>query len=176
MAEKKALLVVDVQVAIFHLSRPIYESNSFLENIRALIDRARACAVPIIFLQHHGSQNSIFEKGSTSWQIHPSISPRDNDIVIEKNRPDAFDGTPLEDLLAQLSVRTIVVCGFATEGCIDTTVRRAYSLGFNVELVSDAHSTTDSDVLKANQIIDHHNAVLAIFSKVKKASEIDFAA
>jgi nicotinamidase-related amidase len=174
MSTKKAVLIIDAQVAFFHLSKPLYKKDSVLGNIQALIDRARARAVPIIFLQHSGGHSRIFEKGSAGWQIHPLISPQENDTIIEKHTPDAFHETPLEHCLNQLSVRSIVVCGFATEGCVDTTVRRAASLGFNIELASDAHSTTDGDVLQANQIIDHHNSVLSTIAEVKSAHQISF--
>ena len=171
---KKALLVLDAQVAFFHLNRPLYNAEIVLNNIRALIDRARAAGAPIVYLQHYAGQGSVFEKGSSGWQIHPSIGPQPEDSVIEKHKADAFQATPLEERLAQLAVRSIVVCGFVTEGCIDTTVRRASSLGFNVELARDGHSTTDGEILAASQIVDHHNSVLAIFAQVKNSDEIHF--
>ncbi len=174
MPVDKALLVIDGQIAFFRLSRPLLNSDIVLGNIRTLIDRARTSGVPIIYLQHSGSHDSVFEKNSPGWHIHPSISPIQGDIVIEKHTPDAFHGTLLEQSLHQLSVQTLVVCGFVSEGCVDTTVRRASSLGFKIELVGDAHSTTDGEVLRASQIVDHHNSVLAIFAEVKKTNEIDF--
>jgi nicotinamidase-related amidase len=174
MPSNKALLVVDAQVAFSHLSRPLYNGDIVLDNIRTLIDRARAAGAPIVYLQHSGGHGSAFEKGSPGWQIHPSITPRQEDSVIEKQKADAFQGTALEDRLKQLSVGAIVVCGFVTEGCIDTTVRRASGLGFNVELVRDGHSTTDGEVLSASQIVDHHNSVLAIFAAVMRANDIRF--
>jgi nicotinamidase-related amidase len=67
-----------------------------------------------------------------------------------------------------------------TEYCVDTTCRRATSLGYDVTLVSDAHLTRDSEVLPATSIIAHHNFVLADFGagdhavKVKPTDEIDF--
>jgi uncharacterized protein (TIGR02246 family) len=67
-----------------------------------------------------------------------------------------------------------VVCGLATEGCVDTTVRRARSLGFAVEVAEDAHSTTDGPVLTAEQTVRHHNAVFKIFADVRPAASIRF--
>jgi nicotinamidase-related amidase len=174
MPAKKALLVIDAQVGLFHLSKPLHRSDIVLSNIQMLIDDARTASIPIIYLQHSGSQNGIFAAGSPGWKIHPSISPRQGDLVVEKQKADAFCQTVLLQRLNELTVETLVVCGFVTEGCVDTTVRRASSLGFKIELVSDAHSTTDGEVLLASQIVDHHNSVLAIFAEVKKANEIHF--
>ena len=174
MPTKKALLVIDAQVALFHLSKPLLNADIVLSNIRTLIGQARANSIPIVYLQHSGSHDSIFEKGGPGWDIHPAISPQPDDIVIEKHKSDAFLGTQLERRLNELSTQTLVVCGFVTEGCIDTTVRRASSLGFKIELASDAHSTTDGKVLRASQIVAHHNAVLTIFADVKTTDEVRF--
>ena len=55
-----------------------------------------------------------------------------------------------------------------TEYCIDTTIRAASEFGYKVTLISDAHTTSDSTVLDAQHIIDHHNQVLNnAFAKVK---------
>jgi nicotinamidase-related amidase len=174
MSAGKALVVIDAQTAMFHLSKPLHNSDTVLSNIRALIEKARNASAPVVYLQHSGSPTSVFAKGTAGWQIHSPITPQEMDIIIEKHKADAFFETTLEQRLRELSVETLVVCGFVTEGCVDTTVRRAASLGFKIELVRDAHSTTDSEVLTAGQTIDHHNAVLAIFAEVKKTAEVRF--
>lgn len=72
-------------------------------------------------------------------------------------------------------VRKLVITGLQTAYCVDTTCRRAYSLGYETVLVSDGHSTLDSDILKASQIIAHHNEVLGSqFATVLSASEVTF--
>jgi len=67
-----------------------------------------------------------------------------------------------------------------TEYCVDTTCRRAISLGYDVTLVSDAHTTVDNKLLTAAQIIAHHNALLDGFDAgaraitVQPAGEVTF--
>jgi nicotinamidase-related amidase len=174
MPAQKALLVIDAQVSMFQLSKPLYRGDGVLANIRMLLEQSRIAGTPVLFLQHSGAHDSVFAKGTPGWQIHPSVAPREGELVIEKHKPDSFYQTDLEQRLRELSVDTLVVCGFVTEGCVDTTVRRASSLGFRIELAGDAHSTTDGAVLSAGQIVDHHNAVLGIFAEVRKANEIRF--
>jgi nicotinamidase-related amidase len=176
MISKKCLLVIDVQLGMFNLSRPLYKSDSFLQNISNLIQKARSENIAIVYLQHCGSEKSPFKKGTIGWNIHPSIGPTVNDHVVEKKHSDSFQDTNLEEVLKQLVINQIVVCGLVTEGCVDTTIRRAYSLGYRVELASDCHSTTDSNVLTGEQIISHHNEVFKIFSEVKNSKDITFAA
>lgn len=174
MVSKKCLLVIDVQVGMFNLCIPLYKGDSLLSGIKNLIRKARSENVPIIYIQHCGGENSPFKKGSAGWSIHPSITPEVNDYVVEKRHSDSFQNTGLGELLKKLEIDQIVVCGLVTEGCVDTTVRRAFSLGSKIELASDCHSTTDSNVLTAEQIIKHHNEVLKIFSEVKEAGDIKF--
>jgi nicotinamidase-related amidase len=176
MTSRKCLLVIDAQSGMFNLKRPLYKSDSLLENIKSLIQKARAENIPVIFVQHYGSEKSPFQKGSAGWNFYPSISPNPNDYVIEKKHSDSFQNTELDEVLKKMGINHIVVCGLVTEGCVDTTIRRAYSLGYKIELASDCHSTTDSNVLTAEQIIKHHNEVFKIFSEVKKAGDILFNA
>jgi nicotinamidase-related amidase len=174
MASKKCLLVMDVQFGMFNLSRPLFKSDSLLSNIMELVQKARLENIPIIFIQYCGGEHSPFKKGSAGWNIHPLIFLCESDYFVEKRYSDSFQDTRLEELLRKLEIDQIVVCGLVTEGCVDTTIRRAFSLGYKIELASDCHSTTDGNVLTAEQIIEHHNEVLKIFSEVKTAGEIVF--
>ena len=97
-----------------------------------------------------------------------------NNITIKKKYSDSFLETSLDDVLKNNEIKDLVICGFVTEGCIDTTVRRAFSLGYNIEIAGDCHNTTDSKVLSAELIIKHHNDVFKIFSKVRESKEIIF--
>lgn len=69
-----------------------------------------------------------------------------------------------------------------TEYCVDTTSRRAISMGYDVTLVSDAHTTIDNKLLTAAQVIAHHNSLLHGFDAgsnaitVKPADEVTFSA
>ncbi len=97
--------------------------------------------------------------------------------MIEKETPDAFHKTTLHQKLKSKGIKRLVIAGLQTEYCIDTTCRRAYSLGYNVILVKDAHSTWDSTNLTAEQIIRHHNRVLGgWFATVKDENQIEFYA
>ena len=174
MSNKKCLLVIDVQNGMFSLPRKLFNSDAILDNIIFLIEKARKENAIIIYMQHCGNENSPFKEGSKGWKIHPKVLPNENDIVIEKTHPDSFQDTKLNDILKNNNINSIVICGFVTEGCVDTTIRRAGSLGYNLEVAKDCHSTTDSRVLTAEQIINHHNEVFKIFSSVKRSKEITF--
>jgi nicotinamidase-related amidase len=179
VGEDTALLVIDVQVGIiegFHAHRgPVV-----LEQINKLLSKARASNMPIIYVQHDGEAGHPLEVGTEGWQIHPEIKPREQDLIIRKRASDSFFETTLQRELEARSVRHLIVTGCMTEYCVDTTARRAISLGYDVTLVSNAHTTIDNKLLTAAQIIAHHNALLDGFDAgshaitVKPANEVTF--
>ena len=170
----KCLLVIDVQTGFFTLPRPLLGGARFIETVRGLLDRARSAGGAIVYVQHNGHEGGPLGKGSDGWAIHPGVAPLPGERIVEKMHCDAFQDGGLERMLTSLGVEQIAVCGLATEGCVDTTVRRAFSLGFRVEVASDGHSTTDSSVLTAEQIIKHHNEVFRGFADVKESRDITF--
>jgi len=131
-----------------------------LETIAQLVDRARRSQTPVLYVQHDGGPGHPLEVGSDGWQIHSSVAPTDADPIVHKRWSDAFAGTTLERELASRDVGHLLVTGAQTEYCVDATVRRAASLGYDVTLVADAHTTSASRLLSREQIIAHHNRTL----------------
>lgn len=171
---KKALLVIDVQNGMFLESNPVYNGHGLLKNIKKLIAAARLSDTPVYYIQHNASSGRLLDPVSKEWEIHPEIKPIMQDIVIEKRYPDAFLETSLEIKLMELGIEHVIITGIQTEICIDTTCRRASSMGYKVTLVSDTHSTWDRSQLEAQQIIDHHNEVLSWFADVYPSGKITF--
>lgn len=170
----KALIVIDVQNGMFLDSDPVFKGDALLSRIQELISKARTQNIPIFYVQHTEGEGEVLEQGKFGWFIHPSISPNDLDTVIQKHTPDSFHQTALKQELNHQNIDEIIITGIQTDICIDTTCRRACSLGYQVTLVKDGHSTWDSQNLTAAQIIDHHNNVLRWFATVKNSDEIIF--
>ena len=114
------------------------------------------------------------EHGAKGWGIHSDITPQEEDIIIQKTTPDSFLRTSLDEELKKRNIEHLFIAGIQTEACVDTTCRIAFSLGYKVTLVSDTHSTWDSEEITAQQIINHHNGVLRWFVDVYPSSEINF--
>jgi len=170
-----ALLIIDMQVGNFSKPDPIYKGNELLINVKSLIARARSAQIPIYYVQNNGSTGDPDAYGTPGWEIHPSIAPVKGDVVVQKQTPDAFHETNLHHELESRGIKKLVIAGLQTEYCIDTTCRRAFSLGYTVILVNDTHSTWDSPLFTAQQIIDHHNNVLGgWFTTLKNERELEF--
>jgi nicotinamidase-related amidase len=132
-----ALLVVDMQQAVV---KDAHERDVVVSNISSLVERARRESVPVIWVQHSDEQ---LARGSTEWRIVDRLVRAAREALIEKNYGDAFEATELESVLSQLGVGRLVVVGAETDACIRSTLRGAFVRGYDVTLVSDAHTTND---------------------------------
>lgn len=168
---KMALLIIDAQNEMFEQANPVYQSGKLLENLQALIKKARSADVPVIYVQHN---DPGLIKGTDFWQIHQSITPEVDDFVVQKWAPDSFHETKLLEVLKNKGIKNLVIAGNQTEHCIDATTRSASNLGFDVILAKDAHGTWDSEAMSAEQIINHHNELLSIFSTLQDTDDIEF--
>jgi len=153
-----ALLVIDVQRGLFDADPRPFEADAVVARINALTARARAANVPVLFVQH---ESATLPYGSEPWQFERGLHVEPRDAVLRKTTADSFLRTDLQELLASWSVERVVVCGFASEFCIDTTTRRAVALGYAVTVAADAHTTHDKPHATAAQIQAHENATLA---------------
>lgn len=167
--KKSALLVIDVQNEMFQVNDPVFEGDRLLHNLKQLIAIARSGGIPVFYIQHN---DESLKAGSEPWKINPEIAPAMSDTIIQKTRPDSFYNTTLEEELKRKGIEHVILAGMQSELCVDTTCRRASSLGYDVTLVSDAHSTWNNSVLTAQQIIDHVNATLKWFADLKTTEEI----
>ena len=134
-----ALLVIDVQQGLFKKSIPIYKADELLENITTLVDRAHLSGVPVVYVQHSDARALV--KGSVEWQLHEQLHPLHTDTIIHKQHGNAFEDTPLGEILRARNVTTVVVTGLVTHGCVKATCLGARELGYNVILVQDGHSS-----------------------------------
>jgi nicotinamidase-related amidase len=149
-----ALMVIDVQKGVVAHA---YDRDRVIENIASLVDRARASDVPVIWVQH---SDEGLEEGSEEWKYVPELDRRGDEPLVHKHYGDSFEGTELESLLAERGVRRIVVTGAQTDACIRSTIHGAFSRGYDVTLVADAHTTDDLSEYGAptpDQVIAHTN-------------------
>jgi nicotinamidase-related amidase len=140
---RRALLVIDVQNEYFTGRLPVSYPHGSLPNILAAMDAARAAAVPVAVVQHTAPQpdSTVFRPGTPEWQLHPEVASRPREVLVEKRLPGSFTGTGLEEWLRRQGIETVVIAGYMTQMCCDTTARQALHLGFGVEFLSDATGT-----------------------------------
>ncbi len=149
-----ALLVIDVQNGVV-AGAP--RRDDVIANIDTLVGKARGAGAPVIWVQH---SDGGLEPGSPEWEYVPELSRADAEPLVHKNYGDSFEATDLEDLLAERGVGHLVVTGAQTDACIRSTLHGAFTRGYDVTLVGDAHTTEDLTEYGApspEQVIAHTN-------------------
>ena len=174
MNSLQALVIVDAQVNMFDEKFSVFDGDRIINVLANLIDKARAEDVPVIYVRNNGDEGEPDEPGTLGWEIHPSITPQSDDIVIDKQGPDAFDKTNLEKILKKQRISNLVIAGMQTEMCVASSSRRAVDLGYKVILVEDGHSTFNFDDLNAEEEISRVNREMRAMAEVKTADRIVF--
>ena len=151
-----ALLVVDLQQGLFNRPAPLYRAEELVGNVQTLVQAFKARTLPIVYIQHENKK--FLQKDSENWQIHPNLSPAEEDERIYKSHGNAFKQTDLHAKLEKIGAESLVVCGLTTHGCVNATCLGALSLGYRVILVSDTHSSYHK---AAARLIDEWNQKLS---------------
>lgn len=152
------LLIIDMQQAMVQGS-PKHDLPGVVERINRLADRVRDRGGRVIFIQHDGAPGDDFAPFSPGWELLREMRPRSEDRVVRKSLNDAFRGTSLESDLNEIAADRVLVSGWATDLCVDSTIRSAAALAFNVVAVSDCHTVSDRPHMHAEKVIEHHHWV-----------------
>jgi nicotinamidase-related amidase len=153
-----ALIVVDMQVGLLK-GAPKYDLHGVIHRINALAAKVRIADGNVIWIRHCGKGGDDFEPNSPGWEFLPELMRRPEELVVEKTLNDPYMGTTLAEKLIRMRPRRVLVTGWATDFCVDATVRSSVSHDHHVMVVSDAHTLSDRPHLPATAVIAHHNWV-----------------
>jgi nicotinamidase-related amidase len=149
------LLVIDLQVGVLESCD---ETQKVLVNTATLLTKARAEGVPVVFVQH---ESPTLVRGTDDWQITESIAPADGEPRIFKRYRDSFANTTLRDTLVSLATsderQRLIIVGAKSNNCVVTTAMSALAHGYDIQFVTDAH-TTSSLALPSGTIPGSHIA------------------
>jgi len=177
VAGQSALIVIDMQEAII---AACVDVPGVIERINGLLGYARKSGAPIFFIQHEDPEDPELTAGSPGWQLAPTLDRKDGDQVVAKMYRDSFAATRLDALLAGSGVRRVIVTGAQSQYCVQTTALSALHHGYDVTLVSDAHTTEPADLpdadLPAETIIQFVNSCFGTLSHPDRATEVVAAA
>lgn len=158
--------MIDVQREYFTRESPLWipDGDAVLSRLTDLLADARRTGVGIVHVQHHEDASSeVFATGTGAVDTMPEVAREGDEPLVVKHLPGAFDGTNLDEILGGLGTRTVVIGGFMTHMCCDTTAREAQARGFDVVFLTDGTATRDLDG-PSGKTIPHaliHEATLA---------------
>lgn len=166
-----ALLLIDVQKGVDVLNhwggkRGRRNNPQAETNLRVLLDGWRAHGLPVFYTMHDSrEQRSPLKIALATGNIKEGLEPRSGEIVVKKDVNSGFIGTNLELMLQRRRIHRLVVAGFFTNMCVETTVRMAGNLGFDTYLAADACATTnrvDSDGVDHDPELVHAMAIASM--------------
>lgn len=151
----EALLVIDLQNGVCKKGK-IYNYKNVIKNVNNEIDRFHLNNKPVIFIQHNDED---LKHGSFEWKLVSDLHNKDEDYYIEKIHADSFYKTKLHDLLNSLGIQNLQICGAQVEYCIDTTIKVAHDLGYQITMIHNSTTTFDNDNISAEKIIDFYEKI-----------------
>lgn len=139
--KESALIMVDCQNTYRQGIMQLIKVEQAIQEAQKLLQMARDLKIPIIHIQHDAGVGTPYDVTAKIGQISDEVSPKNGESVITKNYPNSFIATPLEAQLKALKIENIVIAGFMTHMCINSTARGAFNLGFKPTVVASACAT-----------------------------------
>ncbi len=163
---KRALLVIDAQKVYTTPGAPLFcpDSAGTIARINAIIENFRSSGEPVIYIRHcHKADGSDlgrmfdflgewdgifnFKEHTEEVEYDDRLLPPNGAVELTKSRYSCFLRTPLQQLLYEQGVDTVVISGFMTNFCCDTTARDAHGRDYYVEFILDATGTPGTETM-----------------------------
>jgi nicotinamidase-related amidase len=130
-----------------------------LEEAKKLLERARALGIPVFHIRHDAGPGSPYDINDHIGAIADIVAPIDGEPVITKNFPNSFVNTDLDEQLKGKGVKNIILAGFMTHMCVNSTAHGGFNLGYAPTVVASATATrplqaANGKVLSAQEVHD----------------------
>ena len=161
--EYAALLMIDVQREYFAERSPlrIPDGPLVLGKLRTLVEACRETnLLPVVHVRHEEAPGApVFRSDGPLVETMPELAPRGFEPIVTKHSPGSFTNTELKDVLTQFGVRRLVIGGFMTHMCCDTTARQAQERGREVVFLTDGTATRD--LAYGDRVVSHRDVQAA---------------
>jgi nicotinamidase-related amidase len=138
------LVIIDAQREYVDGKLPLDGIDASVKEASQLLGRARKAGTPIIHVVHKGKPGgALFNPDGPYFEIVRALAPKPDETIIKKTLPNAFAGTNLEETLARIGRKNLIVIGYMTHMCISSTVRAATDRGYRSTIVAKATATRD---------------------------------
>ncbi len=138
-----ALVMIDCQNTYREGIMQLAGVEAALVEARRMLERARAAGVPVFHIRHDAGAGSPYDLTQPVGEISDEVAPRDGEPVITKHYPNSFVQTDLEERLRASGVTDVILAGFMTHMCVNSTARGAFNLGFRPTVIAAATATRD---------------------------------
>src|ERR1700712_2100134 len=140
LAESK-LVMIDLQNTYTYGVMELDGVQAALDEAATLLDRARSAGIPIIHVQHSDGPGSLYDIDGESGAIVARVAPRDGEAIVVKQYPNSFVETDFDEKLKAVGAGNLVIAGFMTHMCVNSTARGAFNNGYAPTVVAAATAT-----------------------------------
>jgi nicotinamidase-related amidase len=138
---ESTLILIDCQNTYTRGVMELEGVQKALDEAAALLDRARSAGIPIIHVQHDDGPGSLYDIDGESGAIVSRVAPHNGEPVVVKNYPNSFVQTDLDEVLKTANASNLVLAGFMTHMCVNSTARGAFNLRYSPTVVASATAT-----------------------------------
>ncbi|OBI09247.1 isochorismatase [Mycolicibacter heraklionensis] len=138
---ESALVLIDCQNTYTRGIMELEGVQDALRDTAILLDRARSAGIPVIHIQHNAGPGSPYDIDGESGAIVDVVAPRGAEPVVVKAYPNSFVQTELNDILQERGATNLILAGFMTHMCVNSTARGAFNLGYAPTVVASATAT-----------------------------------
>lgn len=165
---KSALILIDCQNTYREGIMQLEGVEPALQECAKLLSRARSAGTPVIHIQHDAGPGSPYDVNAPIGQIADPVAPRPGEKIITKTLPSSFEGTDLDEELKRLGVTDLVLAGFMTHVCINSTARAAFNHGYRPTVVASGTATRSIPDPRGSDVPASvmHTAALAALSDI----------
>lgn len=156
--KQTALLLIDIQSSLIE-DHPDHE-QSLIHDIQTLLTKARETKMEVIFVRHDDGVGTTLTKGMTGWDIYEGLQPLPSEKIFDKFYNSAFKETGLQAYLKEKDIQTLIITGLQCEYCIDTTIRVAFELGYQLLVPKGCTSTFSNTYLSGEQLVSYYEQTL----------------
>ena len=135
------LIMIDCQNTYTRGVMELDGVGAALDEAARLLERARSAGIPVIHVEHDDSEGSLYDIRAEIGQIVDRVAPQGDETVIVKHFPNSFVQTELDDRLKAASASNLLLAGFMTHMCVNSTARGAFNLGYSPTVVASATAT-----------------------------------
>jgi nicotinamidase-related amidase len=158
-----ALILIDCQNTYRQGIMQLTGVEEAIKEVQKLLKLARDLKVPVIHIQHDAGEGTPYDIRAKIGAISDEVAPENEEVVITKNYPNAFHNTQLDEVLKSQGINNIILAGFMTHMCINSTAHGGFNLGYSPTVVASATATralqnANGNIIPAQQV---HDAALA---------------
>lgn len=167
-----ALIIIDAQNTYCEGVMKLDGMDKALAECKTLLDRFRNSGRPVFHIQHDAGPGTPYDVNNYIGQIVNLLAPANGEPVIIKNYPNSFTNTELDALLEKAGIKNLILVGFMSHMCVNSTARGAFDLGYRPTVVASATATRTLPLKATGEIVPSaqvHAAALAALSDLPAA-------